>query len=306
MIKKLTLFICSLFLITNVYAGTATRYNTYAPTGEVNADNLNGNFNNILTVLNGGIDSTNIATGYRLLEVVGSLPVSGDPGKVVFLTSDNSLNFDTGSAWSKALTISGTPVQGDLAYYNGSIWSRLAAGTASYPLVTNGAATTPVYAVLTRAGGGTGVTGAAGAANSVVNLDASAKLPTYDGSQLTNLPVDPTYSNLAFVFIPDEDYSHVWNGGAITLGATTFKKIAGADTLTLYARVNATNDITIAVTINGVTANITSSGAGWKTPASVTLDVSSCTTGTAYAVTATGVADGGSNCYVMEIIGIAS
>jgi len=91
------------------YAGTATRYNTYATGDSVTAANLNGNFDNILTVLNGDIDNTNVNTtgGYRLFETLGALPAAGSQGRVVFLTTDNQLYFDNGSSWASPVTTSG-------------------------------------------------------------------------------------------------------------------------------------------------------------------------------------------------------
>jgi hypothetical protein len=105
--KILVGVILSLLLYSNCFAGLVSRYNTYTNGGEVTAANLNGNFDNILSTLNGGIDNTNVnTTTYRLQEILGSLPTAGIAGRTVFLTTDSTLNFDTGSTWVKAITTS--------------------------------------------------------------------------------------------------------------------------------------------------------------------------------------------------------
>ena len=54
----------------------------------------------------------------------------------------------------------GSDAQGDILYYNGSAYARLGAGTANYPLVTNGAGANPAFEQLVAAGLATGaVTG---------------------------------------------------------------------------------------------------------------------------------------------------
>ena len=166
-------------IVNNLFAGTITKYFNYDSTSTVTNINLNGNIDNIITMANGGWDNTNIntAAGYRLYEVLGVLPTAGTLGRTVFYTPEKTLNFDTGSEWYSAITLLRPPVQGDIVYYNGTNWVVLSAGTANYPLVTNGAGANPAYEVLSTAAGGTGATAAANAANGVVVLDASGYLP---------------------------------------------------------------------------------------------------------------------------------
>src|SRR3990167_863655 len=47
---------------------------------------------------------------------------------------------------NQAVTVSGTPAQGGIQYYNGSSWTALAAGTSGQLLQTKGAGADPVWA----------------------------------------------------------------------------------------------------------------------------------------------------------------
>ena len=105
-------------------ASIITYGTTYATNGTVTAANLNGNFTNVSQVVNGGLDNTNANTtqGYRFYQTVAVLPAAGNQGSVYFLTSDNSLNFDTGSAFIKSIAVTGTPLTNQVPLYNGSAW----------------------------------------------------------------------------------------------------------------------------------------------------------------------------------------
>jgi hypothetical protein len=149
--KKILLGLFGLVLSASLcFAGTVSRHTTYATNGQVSAVNLNGNFDNILATLNGDLDNTNVDTGsgFRFLEILGTLPTAGTQGRTVFLTTDNTLNFDTGSAYVKAVTAS-TATQGDILYYNGTAWTRLGYGTSGYLLNTKGVSANPEWAALT-------------------------------------------------------------------------------------------------------------------------------------------------------------
>ena len=139
-----------LLLTTPCWAATLTIPTSYSTNGQVTSTNLNGNFTAVAAVVNGGLDNTNVdtASGYRLPETKSSLPTAGTQGRVIFLTSDNSLNFDTGAAWIKAISVSGTSAQGDVIYYNGVSWASLATGTSGQYLKANGAASNPSWATL--------------------------------------------------------------------------------------------------------------------------------------------------------------
>ena len=155
MLRK-TLFI--FFLILNILniqdkaiAVTAETYQSYVANNSITGINLDGNLNNIRNVLNGGIDNGNVDTdnGYRLYERLSVLPGAGQQGRVVFYTVENSLNFDTGSEWIKAITIT-SPAQGDLVYYSGTAWVRLSPGTSGQFLKTQGAGANPTWASTTE------------------------------------------------------------------------------------------------------------------------------------------------------------
>ncbi len=116
---KVKIFLIALLLICQpCLADTLTIPTTYATNGSVTAQNLNGNFQAVASKVNGGLDNTNINTtsGYRLFETLSSLPAAGTQGRVVFLTTDSSLNFDTGSAWGKVST-NGIPLPSGSVFF---------------------------------------------------------------------------------------------------------------------------------------------------------------------------------------------
>ena len=170
---KIILFICMAFP-TLAIAGTLTIPTTYATNGTVTASNLNGNFTAIAQVVNGGIDNTNANTtsGYRLYQTVSTLPSAGNQGAVYFLTTDNTLNFDTGSSFIKTIAISGTPSTGYIPYYN-SGWTSLVPGAQYLPLVSNGVSALPTYQTLPSNGGGTGANLSASAQGAVPYFSAT-------------------------------------------------------------------------------------------------------------------------------------
>lgn len=151
MIKLILLF---LLIQSNCWAAQIVYPTTYSPNSQVTNVTLNGNNSAISNVVNGGLDNTNANTtaGYRFYQTVSVLPSAGSQGAVYFLTSDNSLNFDNGSSFTKSISVS-SPVQGDVVYYNGSGWSNLAPGTAGQSLITNGTSQNPSYQTVTPIGG---------------------------------------------------------------------------------------------------------------------------------------------------------
>ena len=54
-------------------------------------------------IADGSIAGTKFASGLKPVEVVGTLPAPGTVGRVVFLTTDNKLYRDTGTAWTAAV-----------------------------------------------------------------------------------------------------------------------------------------------------------------------------------------------------------
>lgn len=147
MIKNILLLI---LLFPNVaFATDVTIPTTYATGGSVTATNLNGNFTALAQKINGGLDNENADTtnGYRFFETRATLPSAGTQGRTVFLTTDNTLNLDTGSAYVKSVVTTSTPAQGDILYYNGTAWVDLVAGTSGQLLKTQGAGANPTWAL---------------------------------------------------------------------------------------------------------------------------------------------------------------
>lgn len=153
--KKLILPILILLSV-NANASQITFPYTYSPNDTVTNVKLNGNNTAISSVVNGALDNTNANTtsGYRFYQTVATLPSSGNQGAVYFLTSDDSLNFDTGAAFTKSVSVA-SPVQGDLVYYGASGWVALAPSTAGYLLQTNGASANPSWVASPLTSGGT-------------------------------------------------------------------------------------------------------------------------------------------------------
>lgn len=152
------IFLTALLLILPcvTYADTLSIPTTYSTNGSVTSTNLNGNFQAIAQKVNGSLDNTNADTtnGYRFFRTVSALPSAGSQGSVYFLTSDNSLNFDNGSTFSKSVSIS-SPSTGYIPYYN-SGWTSLVPGAQYYALVSNGASSLPTYQQISLANGVTG------------------------------------------------------------------------------------------------------------------------------------------------------
>lgn len=99
--RRFSLIVLFLFMPILAHAGLVERYFDYGPTSTVTNINLNGNFDNIVNELNGGLtgDNADSANGWRFIEILPSSPAAGNQGRVVFLTSNNTLNFDTGSTF---------------------------------------------------------------------------------------------------------------------------------------------------------------------------------------------------------------
>ena len=145
--KKFVLLIGLLFLTNVCYAGQITAHTTYGTTSQVTSTTLNGNVTAITNVVNGGLDNTNADTtsGYRFYEVRSSLPSAGTQGRTVFLTTDDTIYIDTGSAWVAVFTVTGTPAQGDIVYRGASGYTLLSAGTDGKFLKTQGTSANPTW-----------------------------------------------------------------------------------------------------------------------------------------------------------------
>lgn len=149
------ILILLLIFCSPVFATQITYPTTWAVNDTVTNVKLNNNDNAVSNVVNGNIDNTNTASGYFLYQSVSSLPAAGKQGRVDFLTSDNSLNLDTGSAWLKTVIPNGSLVTGNIPYYNGG-WQQLTAGTQHYSLISNGTSSLPSYQQVNLTNGITG------------------------------------------------------------------------------------------------------------------------------------------------------
>lgn len=267
-----------LLLSSTAWAANVTLPTTYQNGGTVTASNLNGNFTAITAQVNGGLDNDNAnsAGGYRFFETKSSLPSNGTQGRVVFLTSNNTLNFDNGSTWQTTVTPTGTPSTGYLPYYN-SGWTLLAPGSQYYSLVSNGASSLPSYqqvglttgvtGTLPLANGGTGQTSAANAIN--------ALLPSQVGNSGKNLTTDGSVASWGagsgLTLISNTAVSGAADTGDIAFTSTNYYKVIvhlgggwGTGAPALHMRINNSSGASYAYVYNGRTESgaITGGSAG--------------------------------------------
>ena len=175
--------------------------------GDITVTNSGGTWtidNNAITtakVNNGAITNDKLAGS-----IAGTKLSNGAVGSTQL--ADNSV---TGSKIAM-----GSDAQGDILYYDGTDYTRLAKGTAGQVLKINSGATAPEWGTagagsVTSVGSGTGLTGGpitgsgtlnvdvGTSASKIVQLDGNAKLPAVDGSALINLNA----SNLTSGKVPD-------------------------------------------------------------------------------------------------------
>jgi hypothetical protein len=129
---------------------------------------------------------------------------------VITAVADNEvLAYDSGGNWinqtaaeAGLIASPGSEAQGDVLYYNGTTWARLAAGTSGYFLKTQGAAANPVWA-------GEGW-----------RLIASSVLSSGDGTfSFTSIPA--TYSAIALMLNVRSDRAAVADGIALRFNNDT-------------------------------------------------------------------------------------
>lgn len=166
------LFILLFMICDHAFATQITYPTIWSVNDTVTNVKLNNNNNAVSSVVNGNIDNTNTASGYFLYQLVAALPSAGTQGKVDFLTSDNSLNLDNGSAWLKTVTPTGTLATGQIPLYNSS-WGLLTPGAQYLPLVSNGISSLPSYQNLSAHAGGTGVDSSAWTSGDVVYMSST-------------------------------------------------------------------------------------------------------------------------------------
>lgn len=301
-----------IFISSFAYADEVTIPTVYQTNGQVTSANLNGNFNALASTLNGGLDNNNAnaSAGYRFVETKSSLPSAGNQGRIVALTSDNSLNFDTGSVWKQAIFPAGSVATGVIPYYS-SGWQILSPGTQYYSLVSNGTSSNPSYQQVSLVNGVSGnlpVT----KLNSGTNADATHY---WRGDGSWSVPPDLNTGNLLFEYIgqvetqgasrgeivglsliPDGgtgNYRFLQSDGSsyVQIAASKFIKIAGISTVTVWARIwtrtsnSGGGQANLKVDIGGVNGNVSGTSnqlsPEWK---SFSFDVSSLINGTSYDV----------------------
>lgn len=163
MIKRFSLTI--FFILAIIFSANADMIDVYFDYGvdsEINEKNLDGNLNNIRTVVNGNLDNDNSKDDFFFVEKLSSLPLAGTEGRVAYLTTSDTLNFDDGTEWWTNPNYSGTASQGDILYYNGTNWARVTKGTDGEILITgntpswSGLGDNEFSGILTTNDGGTG------------------------------------------------------------------------------------------------------------------------------------------------------
>lgn len=306
----------------------------------VTAAKLNGNQNAITTVVNGDLDNTNLASGYKLFQVVPTLPSAGNHGAVAFLTSNNTLNLDSGSAWLSTVTPSGTLATGQIPYYN-SGWQLLSPSSSGLALVSNGSSSLPSYqavslssgitSTLAISHGGTGQTTQQAAIDALLpsQTGKSGYFLTSNGTN-SSWTTNPALSNVLFQYSasvnaagsrtgevenasltaasPTANYRYMIANTSTAVFTTKWQKIAGVSTVTVYAQlwVNS-NTGTITTTVGSASGNTTTTGSTPGAWVNFTIDVSSLTNGTVYDVTVTlNQSDSGSNTYMGSLIAFGS
>ena len=239
---------------------------TFTTGATIVAAEHNSNFDTIYQDYNGNITNLNISASANIAD--SKLAQITTAGKVSGTTFTNLANIPAGAGVIPAANLQ----------------------AASQVNLTTG-----VVGVLPIANGGTNSTNAINTANGIVILDGSAKLPTVDGSQLTNLP-NNSLSNVIFstVFSNAKDselpiVAYTTNS-ARSVAVFSFKKIAGISTLTLkaYGKVSATDAGNyVNFTVGGLTSENIVFTNSYATQTTTGLDVSSLTNGTVYDVTVT-------------------
>ena len=161
----------------------------------------------------------------------------------------------------------GSDAQGDILYYDGTDYTRLAKGTAGQVLKINSGATAPEWGTagagsVTSVGSGTGLTGGpitgsgtlnvdvGTSASKIVQLDGNAKLPAVDGSALTNLNASNlnsgTVPNARFpATLPSASGANLTSLNAAQLTGTVADARLSGNVLKTSSNIDALNNVTL-------------------------------------------------------------
>lgn len=124
-------FIYSLiFLLTCqiAFAGTVSRFKTYNENDVVTSTNLNGNFDNILTEVNAGLDNDNadVSNGFRFYEVKATAPASTIEGRAIYVKDLDTWKLDTGSLFkTTAILENNQTFTGTNTYSGSNVFSNI-------------------------------------------------------------------------------------------------------------------------------------------------------------------------------------
>lgn len=271
MIKKILLTIIFVLNILNIANATLIeKYFDYEVNSSLTYLNLNGNIDNIINIVNGNLDNTNIRSGFKLFEVLGTTPAAGQQGRIIYNTTDNSLNFDTGSIWNKSPIYTGTAVQGDILYYgSGTSYALLTAGTKGQALTTGGASANPTYEGMTTQGdveyhNGTNRTRlAAGTSGYLFKTQGSGANPTWTApvGLFTNMQVFTSTNTWTRPTGVNTVWVKVWGAGGGGRGSGSAESGGGGGS-GAYAEgiVTVTGNVTVTVGSGGAGGAVSTNG----------------------------------------------
>lgn len=255
--------------------------NTFSAGAVIVASQHNSNFSTISTDYNGNIDNTNIAPAasiaYSKLNLSSSI-VNADINASAAIVASKLVLTSPGAIGSVAPNTGafttlkvGTTNQGDVLYDNGTSLIRLPPGTSGQFLKTQGAAANPIWATVPSL------------SNLVFHYQASIDSATgaTGTGEGTNASLTANITT-TFRFIQGTE-----NTSGATLLSGKYIKLAGTNTLTIYAqlwmRTSISDKPRLHVDVGGLNVNIDGSATN-TTPAwaNGTIDISSLTTSNVY------------------------